>query len=139
MTHASLATCFWCVRACVPVCMKEGGGGGIKLCEAALNTHQEWLCPQALGNPAKRLKLESFDTIIGKAPNTVHHVCLGPPMEPVQRAALPQWLSTPLTLPRLRSMEPASDGGQGEGLKNIFPTPTHRHNAFQLCWDGYPA
>lgn len=69
---------------------------------------------QALSNPAKRLKLESFDTMIGKAPNTVHHVCLSPPMEPVQRAALPQWLSTPLTLPRLRSMEPSPDGTQGK-------------------------
>ncbi|KAK9847215.1 hypothetical protein WJX84_009767 [Apatococcus fuscideae] len=66
-----------------------------------------------LSNPAKRLKLESFDTMIGKAPNAVHHVCLSPPMEPVQRAALPQWLSTPLTLPRLRSMEPSADGSQG--------------------------
>ena len=69
---------------------------------------------QALSNPAKRLKLESFDTMIGKAPNAVHHVCLSPPMEPVQRAALPQWLSTPLTLPRLRSMEPSADGSHGD-------------------------
>ncbi len=30
-------------------------------------------------------------------------------MEPVHKAALPQWLSTPLTLPRLRSMEPSDN------------------------------
>ncbi|KAK9823645.1 hypothetical protein WJX72_004414 [[Myrmecia] bisecta] len=44
--------------------------------------------------PPKRLKLKSFDKIIGKQPNTVHHVRLH--AAPTQKPYLPQWLASPL-------------------------------------------
>ena len=42
----------------------------------------------------KKSKLESFDKIIGRAPNTPHHVSLR--AAPAQKAYLPQWLASPL-------------------------------------------
>ena len=42
----------------------------------------------------KKPKLESFDKIIGRAPNTPHHVSLQ--AAPTQKAILPQWLASPL-------------------------------------------
>ena len=42
----------------------------------------------------KKTKLESFDKIIGRAPNTPHHVSLQ--AAPTQKALLPQWLASPL-------------------------------------------
>ena len=42
----------------------------------------------------KKTKLESFDKIIGRAPNTPHHVSLQ--AAPTQKAYLPQWLASPL-------------------------------------------
>ena len=42
----------------------------------------------------KKSKLESFDKIIGRAPNTPHHVSLQ--AGPTQKAYLPQWLASPL-------------------------------------------
>ena len=41
-----------------------------------------------------KTKLESFDKIIGRAPNTPHHVSLQ--AAPTQKAYLPQWLASPL-------------------------------------------
>lgn len=42
----------------------------------------------------KKPKLESFDKIIGRPPNTPHHVSLQ--AAPTQKAYLPQWLASPL-------------------------------------------
>ncbi|KAL0020959.1 hypothetical protein WJX79_009568 [Trebouxia sp. C0005] len=42
----------------------------------------------------KKLKLESFDKIIGRPPNHPHHVSLQ--AAPTQKAYLPQWLASPL-------------------------------------------
>lgn len=41
-----------------------------------------------------KTKLESFDKIIGRAPNTPHHVSLQ--AAPTQKAYLPHWLASPL-------------------------------------------
>ena len=50
-----------------------------------------------------KTKLESFDKIIGRAPNTPHHVSLQ--AAPTQKAYLPQWLASPL------GMQPSQHSG----------------------------
>ena len=52
----------------------------------------------------KKPKLESFDKIIGRPPNTPHHVTLQ--AAPTQKAYLPQWLASPLGMQRTTSVIP---------------------------------
>lgn len=60
---------------------------------------------RAFAVPPKRLKLESFDKMIGKQPNSIRAVRLHAP--PQQRAYLPQWLASPLGM-RPRASAPST-------------------------------
>lgn len=60
----------------------------------------------------KKAKLESFDKIIGRPPNTPHHVSLQ--AAPTQKAYLPQWLASPLGM---QASQRSSSTAAGLGTK----------------------
>lgn len=62
----------------------------------------------------KKTKLESFDKIIGRAPNTPHHVSLQ--AAPTQKAYLPQWLASPLGM-----QPPQHTGSAAAGIRPKEP------------------
>lgn len=87
-----------------------------------------------------KTKLESFDKIIGRAPNTPHHVSLQ--AAPTQKAYLPHWLASPLGMhPSQHLSGPPSRGQPKEpGTASMpasrfttedtelnFTPPPHRH------------
>ena len=59
-----------------------------------------------------KTKLESFDKIIGRAPNTPHHVSLQ--AAPTQKAYLPQWLASPLGMHASQHTSSANPGMQSK-------------------------
>lgn len=75
----------------------SGLGGGDRSSSSQLPTNLSMLHFAQQSEATRyhnKTKLESFDKIIGRAPNTPHHVSLQ--AAPTQKAYLPQWLASPL-------------------------------------------